>query len=273
MSISEIILKSIKEMFWPRRFLPFFFLYFLFSLCVLIFTLPILQLLPSLLLLDFTKTQAAIVLVNVSGLCIVSLIVILTSLWFSGALIHDVYKKKGFDIGLKESQKKYWQLLALGFIIFLFIMLSYVFQNFSIIVRIIIDWIFIFSLPAIVIKKDSFDLALKRSWNFVKKNILETFVFLIITYFIAFVILFISTLLVVVSLFPLLWDIVAYLPLETIQTQTIIQIIYLIINNYPTFVLSSIILSFFLAISQVFILTSRTYYFLELRKKKKIRFY
>jgi len=273
MNILEILIKSTKKMLWPRRFLPFFLLYVLFSLCALIFLFPIFQILPSLILFGFTKIQLAIVVVNISGLAIVFLIIILTNLWFAGALAHDVHKKKGFDFGLKQVQKRYWQILALGFVLFLFFIISSLLGDFSIIARIAIDWIFMFSLPAIIIKKDSFDLALRRSYSFVRKNILETFVFHLLTYFITFVILFVSLMLVVLSLFPLFQSIIDLLPLtvEMAKIQTI-QMTYLILSNYPSLLIASIIFSFFLAISQVFIYTSRTYYFLEL-KKKKIKLY
>lgn len=273
MSISEVISKSIKEMLLPKRFLPFFLLYFLFSLCALIFILPILQILPSLISFEFTKRQMAAAIINLSALFIVFLIVVLVNLWFTGALIHDIHKKKGFDFGLKQAQKQYWQILALSFVLFLLFAFSSLLKNFAIIARIAIDWIFMFSLPTIMIKKDSFDLALRRSYNFIRKNLLETFVFLLITYFIVFIILFVSALLVAFSLFPLFLSIVGSLPLTLeIQTQKIVQMISLILSNYPSFVIASVIISFFLSISQVFIYTSRTYYFLELAKRK-IRFY
>jgi len=272
MGIISIILKSLGESFKPKRFLPFFLLYFIFFLCVLIFSMPVLQILPLLLSLQFTETELTIMVVNLLALVIVFFITILVNLWFTGALIFDIYKDKGFDAGLKYSKKLYLQMILLGSVFFLLILASFLLDWFGIFVRIAVDWIFMFSLISIIVKKDNFETSLKRSYNIVKKDILGTFVFLVLTWLVAFLIIFFSIFLISASLSPLFLEMLDIVPpvaeLETISVQRIIQITYMILRSYPAFVIASLIASIFFSIAYVFIYISRTYYFLQKKKRR-----
>jgi len=120
--------------------------------------------------------------------------------------------------------------------------------------------------------QDKVEKALRKSYNIVKKDIVGTFVFLILTHFVSFLIMLFSIFLISVSLSPLFVSMIDIIPpvaeLETISTQRIIQIIYLVLKSYPVFIIASLIASLFFSISYVFIYTSRTYYFLQKRKRK-----
>lgn len=270
MSIAEIILKSLRESVKPKRFLPFFLLYFLFFLCIIIFSIPTLQLLPSIIFLEFTAEELTIVVLNILALLAVFLIVCLVNLWFTGALIFDVYKNKGFDFGLKYSKSLFPQMVLLSFIIFLFVIVSSLFRELAIIVRIIIDWVFMFSFTSIIIKKDKFDAALTRSYNIVKKDLVRTITFLIMTYLISFAIFLFAVFIIAFSMFPLSLTLLEFTvtadQLQSIPKQRLIQIIGLIFKSYPAFIVVSIVTSLFFSIAYIFIHISRTYYFLQKKK-------
>lgn len=271
MVIIEIVIKGLSEAVNPRRFLPFFLLYLLFFTSVLVFASSLLQVLPSLILLQFTEKELAIAMVNIVALLIVFLIVIGINLWFTGALVFDLYKNKGFDLALKYSKKFYLKMIFLSFLLFLFIIFSGLFGDFSLIIRLLIDWIFMFSLVAIIIKGDGVQQALTRSYNIIRKNILKTFGFLILTYFITFLILFFSIFLVVISMYPLFLNLAEIAPaftnLKIVSSQQLTRIIALILRSYPSLVIASVIASLFFSFANVFIYSSRTYYFLSLKKK------
>jgi len=272
MDVFEIMSKSLLETIKFGRFLPFFFLYFLLSISILSFLIPMLYILPSMVSPPVTGRQLAILMVNLSGSFIVFLIVILLNLWFTGALVYSLYKKKKFDFSLKYSQKFFWQMLALTFVIFLFTCLSSLLKNIGIFVTILIYWVFMFSLPSIIIKKDKFDTALVRSYDIVKKNTIRTFVFWLFVNFISFIILFVCLFLVALSTAPLLLDIAEITPeYQPSLSMRAFQLVSVIFENYPVLLVSATIVSFFLALSYVFIYTSRTYYFFEISKKRKIR--
>ena len=271
MGITEIVLKSLEESVQPKRFLPFFLLYFLFSLCILIFSIPALQVLPSIILLEFTMTDLTIVAVNVLALLVVFLIVCLVNLWFTGALIFDVHKNKGFDKSLKHAKSLFSQMALLSLIIFLFAIVSNLFREFGIIVKIVIDWVFMFSLVSIIVKKDKFDTALTRSYNIVKKDLVKTIAFLVITYFISIAIFLFAVFAIAFAMAPLSLTLMEIMPisgqLQVIPKQRLVQIIALIFRSYPAFILISIIASLFFSIAYVFIHISRTNYFLQKKKR------
>jgi len=271
MGIIEVVIKSLGEAINPRRFLPFFVLYLLFFTSVLVFTSSLLQVLPSLILVKFTEKELTVAMFDVFALLTVFLIVVGINLWFTGALVSDLYKDKGFDAGLKYSKKIYLKMIFLSFLFFLFIIVSGLFGDFGLIIRLLIDWVFMFSLVAIIIKGDGVQQSLIRSYNIIRKNVLKTFGFLILTYFITFVILFFCLFLVVISLYPLFLNLAEIVPaftdLQTVSSQQLVRIIALVLRSYPSLVIASVIASLFLSFANIFIYSSRTYYFLSFKKK------
>lgn len=271
MNITEIIIKSLGEAVKPRRFFPFFILYLLFFISALVFTNSILQVLPSIILLQFTEMEITVVMFNMIALLLIFLMLIGVDIWFTGALVYDLYKNKGFDAGLRYSKKFYLKIIFLSSIIFIFVILSGLFGGFGIIIRLLVDWAFMFSLAAIIIKGDDVQLALTRSYNIVRKNLVKTFGFLIFAYFIVFLILVLCMFLVTISLYPLFLNLTETLTtitdFQTISSQQLLEIIALIPRSYPSFIISSIIASLFLSFTTVFIHVSRTYFFLSFKKK------
>lgn len=269
--ILNIILKSLNEAVKPQRFLPFFLLYFIFSLSTLIFAMPVLFMLPSFLSLQFSKIQLAVTMINIVGFFIVFLIVILLNLWFTGALVFDLFKNKGFDKALKYSQKLYWQILILSLFIFIISSFASFVRGFGIILGILIDWVFTFSLPILIIKKTNFKIALSKSYKIVRKRPIQTFVFWLAMNIVNLLIIFVTILFVTFFASPLILDIMELLPLmkifTTITNQKAIEIINLVLISYPTLMVLALILSFFIALSHVFRYNARTYYFLKLKRR------
>lgn len=277
MSILEVIAKSFIESFMPKRLLPFLLLYLLYSFCFLILFMPILSVLPFLATYKYSPQQISLVEINGTALTIVSIIVLLLNLWFTGALTHDVFSGKGFDEGLKYTRKFYWQLLALFVVLALVVAIS-LFLPFeiSLIVVFLIGWFFIFSIPSIIIKKDSFEIGITRSLNTVRKNMKKTFLFGILTYFIASLIFYFSIFFVVLTTFPLAerFLLVMVLSFSGVQDPALegelIQAVGFIMNSYPSLIAVSVVFSLFASFSYVFLFSAKTNYFLELSKKKLI---
>lgn len=277
MSLGEVVSKSLKETLSLKRVLPFFLLYSIFSTCSLILFMPILSVSPYLFSLKYSSNHLAVVAINLLAIFIVFLLVVLVDLWFSGALIFDVWKKKGFDKGLEYSKKRYPNLLALGIIFAIFGAILYFLGEIGSLVQLLITWLFIFALPAIIVKKDSFDLAIARSFHVVKKNFLRTFVFFLLivafTYFFIFASAFLSFFFAapIISKFVYLLRVISTTSYSISQPE-LIQMVGLLMENYSFFFVIGFIISLFYAFSRVFALTAETYYFLELTKKKLMYF-
>ena len=268
--ILSIVLKSLKESIKPRRFLPFFLLYFIFCLSVLIFALPILSVIPSMLSLQFTNAQIAIAMVNILGLMIVFAMVVLLNLWFSGALVYSLYKNKKFNASLQYSQKLFWQMFALSLTLLIFTGFTYLVKVFGTFLQAIVDIVFMFSLPILIIKRSNFKVALVKSYNIVRKNLLRTFLFWVIMHIVNLAIIILGIFFITLSSVTLLMNIMTLLPmmteLTTVTAVEVTQIVNLIVASYPTLILIAAIGSFFMSLSHVFRYASRTFYFLKAKK-------
>jgi hypothetical protein len=219
-------------------------------------------------------TQVIAIVMNVIFFFIVLIITLLTHLWFTGALVHDINYKKGFETGLKYSRGIFWQLLFLSVVLALLLGISSMFRWFGFLLQIIISIIFIFSVPFLVIKKEKFETALAGSYNIVKRNALQTIVFWILLQLIMFAILFIAIVFVSLISSPIVVNMMPYI--RTVDFADAYSaglfnnlLINSIVSNYALFILSLAVASFFLSFCVAFGLTSKTYYFLELAKRKQ----
>lgn len=270
MRIIEVILKSLKEAFDAKRFLPFFLLYLIFSLVSLIFLLPIISRAPSLFAnpssLDFQIFYSCI-----AGILIAFIATILINIWFSGALVFDIKMKKGFEKCLKFSKEVYPQIFALCLVISILVLLTFFLREISFLFQILIDWVFLFAFPAVIIKKDSFDLALGRSFNIVKKNVFTTFSFWALTRFIVFLIFLFSLFISSIVLFPIFYEIrgLFYTFSQGVKTYDIVFASSTILKNYFILILEAFVVSLFLSLMHVFNLISKTYFFIEITKKSR----
>lgn len=263
MGILKVISKSLRESFRPKRFLPFLLLYMLLSVSFLALIYPLMKSLPSILI--GLQTWSAIL----SFLFLAStvfLIGILVNLWFTGALIHNAVSNKTFGKSLHYSKELFWQIIILSFVIFLLEMFSFLLGFFSFIAQLLIGLIFFFSLPVLVIKKHTFDEAMKKSFDVVKRNLLKTILFIISTRIVILIIMFVSFFFIVLTLTPVFQDMKS-INMVLIQA-AINEFVDTILRNYPLLLATSVVASFFFAIIHVFDYLSRTYYFLELSKKK-----
>lgn len=263
MGILRVISKSLRESFRPKRFLPFFLLYLLTSIAFIILIFPVIKALPSMILgFSVLSTILPILLL----LCAVFLIVLLLNLWFTGALIHNAISNKTFGKSLQYSKKVFWQILILSFVIFLLNMFSFLLGFFSFIAQLLIGLIFFYSLPALVIKKYTFDEAMKKSFDVVRRNVLKTIAFIISTRIVILVMILVSFFSIMLTLLPVFQDTLPIKDMVLIQV-AMSELVNIILKNYPLLLLTSVVASFFFAIIHVFDYLSRTYYFLELKKK------
>jgi len=269
MGIMEVICKSLKEAFELRRFLPFFLLYLIFSLISLLLLLPIISRAPSIFALP-SSFEIKIYYLSLGGILLAFVSTILINIWFSGALVFEIKTKKSFEKCLKLSKEIYLQLFALSLIICILVMLTFFFREFSFILQCLIDWIFIFALPAVVIKKDSFDFALARSFNIVRKKVFSTLSFWALTRFIMFLIFILSLFFSALILFPIFREVKEFTSVfygKQLRAQDISLISSSIIRNYHLLILTAFVYSLFFSIIYVFNLISKTYYFMEISKK------
>ncbi|MEM5790985.1 MAG: hypothetical protein QXP77_02975 [Candidatus Aenigmatarchaeota archaeon] len=270
MEIIEVILKSLKEAFDAKRFLPFFLLYLIFSLISLIFLLPIISRAPSFLAnsssLDFQIFYSCL-----AGILIAFIATLLINIWFSGALVFDIKMKKGFEKCLNPSKNIYPQIFALCLVISILVLVTFFLREFSFLFQILIDWIFLFAFPAVIIKKDSFDFALGRSFNLVKKNIFTTFSFWALTRFIIFLIFLFSLFISTIVLFPIFYELkdLLYTFSQGVKSYNIVSTSSIVLRNYPILILEAFVVSLFLSLMHVFNLISKTYFFMEIIKKTK----
>lgn len=257
-------------MIWPRRFLPFFLIYLFFSIAGFIVLASMLNLL---LCPTFLAGQAAALLAGMVLIFIILIAAILVNVWFAGALVHDIRFKRGFERGLKQSKKIYWQLLLLCFVIGLLLGLSMLFRGFGLIVQALVDWIFIFAFPAIVIRKDRFDAALTRSYRIVRKNLVQTLIFWLLTRFVIVVISLVSIVFIALIVSPIFFDIMLSMQSlpkgELSYVQLIKQLVGKAMQNYLIVIAALAVASFFLAITCCFNYLSKTYYFLEISKRRR----
>jgi hypothetical protein len=277
MSILRVVLRSLQEMFLPKRFLPFLVLFFTLGIAAYLLILPIITLVfnPELIV-----AAATFLLVDMGVLFFVFLFGLLVNLWFTAALIESVKSKKDFASSLTKVKKSYLQLIALSIVFVLLCLASNVLGDYNNLARLILDCVLLFSMPAVVLGAVSFEKGIRKSFDIFRKKFLETVAFWFINRFMLFIIFFIGIIMLSLSMAPL---IASTMTLEEIQgmstsTTTMLQVVKMVTGSIPLMLLMILISSFFVSIMIVFDYTSRTYYFLELtkgrakkRKKKKRR--
>jgi len=209
---------------------------------------------------------------------------VLSNLWFTGALIDDIKSKRGFERALRKVKSVFWQMLLLSSVIMmLFFIISTLFRQLALFLFLVVDILFFFALPAVVIKKDSFDKALARSYGIVKKSFLEFLAFWLLRGFLMLVILFVLFFFLALTLSPIALRAVPDLAsrVEALEMREFsstqvsdtvaTRIAIALLGNYPVVFSALAVLSFFLAIHHCFNYLSKTYYFLELTKKRRKR--
>jgi hypothetical protein len=277
MSILRVVLRSLQEMFWPKRFLPFLAMFFALGVAAYLLFLPIISLVlnPSLIV-----AAATFLLVDMGILFIIFLFGLLVNLWFTAALIESVKSKKDFTSSLTKVKKSYLQLIALGLVLILLCLASNIFGAFSNLARLILDCVLLFSMPAVVLGAVSFEKGLRKSFDIFRKKFLETVAFWFINRFILFILFFIGIIILSLSMAPLIASTMTLEEIQGMSTSTplMLRVIEMVTGSLPLMFLMILISSFFVSIMIVFDYTSRTYYFLELtkrrakkRKKKKRR--
>jgi hypothetical protein len=275
MSILRVVLRSLQEMFWPKRFLPFLVLFFTLGIAAYLLILPIITLFFN---SELVATTATFLLVDMGILFFVFLFGLLVNLWFTAALIESIKSRGDFTSSLTKVKKSYLQLIALGVVFVLLCLVSNIFGTYNNLARLLLDCVLLFSMPAVVLGAVSFEKGIKKSFEIFRKKFLETVAFWFINRFILFVIFFIGIVILSLSMAPL---IASTMTIEEIQemstsTATMLQVVEMVTGNFPLMLLMILIASFFVSIMIVFDYTSRTYYFLELtkgraKKRKKTR--
>jgi hypothetical protein len=271
MSIPHIIVKSLREGFLTKRFVPLFALYFLFLAVLLTFMNPVLKILPDILSLEFTKFSLGVVGVTFATLLILFAIVLFTNLWFNGALCYQAYSKKPFRFCLKKSQQVYWRILALSFITILIGFVTFQLPTLGNVIRIILDLILFFALPSVLIKNYPLVLSIKKSFNLFSKNILRTVIFWVSMFLILILIFLALAFSIAAIAAPVLMkslSSISSLDITSTDKQVWIQIVGVVLNNYPLLYVLSVVVAYFMSGAYTFYIFGRTYFYLELLKKK-----
>lgn len=273
MSILSLLSQSLKEMFWPRRFLPFFLLYF----SILIVAFPVAASILSSFFYITTTTGAPPFLITGMALLIIQIIILaLVNIWFTAALVYDIKTKRGFSKGLHETKKFYLQLLVFFVILGVILgMVSFV-NRVSFILNFAVSWVLAFTVPALIIEGKSFDKAMSRSFEIVRQKMLETFAFWAVLNIARIVIIILSGLIGAVILAPLMIGVISVQDLQNLQyatdyTYAMVGILLSILSNYPIAVSAIALASFFLSVIYVFRYLFVTYYFLEISRKVRQR--
>ena len=261
MSILQVVLKSLREMLWPRRFLPFFLLYFSLALALYGLLFPIVKII-------FSPITSQFLILDIILIFLIFIFGLLVNLWFIAALVESV-KTKNFERSLNRVKKSYLQLIALSLVTISLSLITSLFSAFKTLIRLVLDWILFFSLPAIVLDRLSFEKGIKKSFHLFRKKMVETIVF----WFINRSIIFVLILIFIFSLFFIAaLSMTSVLTLDKFQNLESSQKTFILLLSNSSFMLSIIFLAaLFLSFITAFDYSSRAYYFLELTKGKKKR--
>lgn len=260
----QIITTSFKESFKPKRFLPFFLLYFIGFVLASIFLLPLIGVIP---LSIGEQSFIDITFTNIITVFFLIILIALINLWFTGSLIHDVKFKKGFDKGIKETKKFYGHLILVSLVLFFLGLLSIFTSIVGIIISIAVDILFFFSIPSVIVNKDSFDRALVRSFNVVNKKRLDAIVFWLLNKIVSSILILIFFFLIISYVIFTYLDFIIQLRNLFINPDTPIfavaksfQFMRVILKNYLAYLGFALITSFGFAVVHVFNYISRTRY-------------
>ncbi|MCD6403297.1 MAG: hypothetical protein J7K98_03130 [Candidatus Aenigmarchaeota archaeon] len=277
MKITPILVNGLRKSLTPKFFIPLFIFYTLASLAILITLIPLLDYIPSLLRLQFDERSYFILIGPLS----VILLVFLISIWFKGAVIHMFIHPSSFEDSLKKIKPLYPSLLGLS--IFLYLLNSVVssllqtvgFGFLSLFFSVIINWFFMFSSISIVVKKDTPELALIRSYNIVKKHLKETFFLLLSIGIVSSMIFLVG---IFVSAYPLMKVVkhtflnINFAEVKNFEELTISLVGTLKVSLAKKFyyvLLSLVSVSLFVSIAQVFSLAVKTEYFVKCKRKSE----
>jgi len=265
MSILQVVLRSLQEMIRPKRFLPFFMLYFALGVASYLLILPIANLILN---PQFALTAATFLLINIALLFIVFILGAFVNLWFTAALVESVKSRSEFTRSLSIVKKRYLQLLALSTVIILLCMASFIFGTYRNLVILLLDCVLLFSMPAVVLTGISFEKGIRKSFDIFKSKFLETVAFWLINRFMLSMLFLVGIFFLSLSISPLVAASMTLEEVQAISTSTVtrLQVVGVVLANSPLMLVVIFLGSLFLSIIVVFDYTSRTYYFLELTK-------
>jgi len=270
MLLLKIVKNSFIESLRFDRFFYFFFLNMFFGMSALLLLMPVINQLPEMLLWDQVTPWAFVVVVILTFLGIA---VQFFHIWFEGALVHLIARKKNnFGASLNYTKRVFWQLVAFAIIFFVIRMVINSVPYVQTIGMFVAAWVLMFTVPFIVLKRDSADIAAMKSFDFVRDHWFDT---LMLALAISIVTLVVFTFFILFSvstfLSPLLVDMSSYISTSVSATPTTQEMISLInVFRSHQFGLLGLILVFslYMAITKVFGLTVRTVYLM--RKKRKL---
>jgi hypothetical protein len=271
MAVVEILKRSLEKSVKPKRFLPFFVLYFIFSLALLAIIYDLLPPLQNIIMMSPSELDLQKIIVDSVLIIIASIIMLVVSTLLNGALIFGLSKGKVLSDSIGPAKRFFWKMTFFAGLIAVINILSTFLGDLSLIISFIAGWVLMFSMVSIVVRDDTLNKSLRRSYEIVRKNVGKTFVFYIISLLIWFLILIVGLVFVDISLFPMFSRVEQFFPdpaswadFSSAQSVTAIGVV---LEQYPYLILASAVASLFLAIASVFIQASRTYYFLSFKKK------
>jgi hypothetical protein len=270
MGLLEIIVQSLGKSIKPKRFLPFFAAYLVFSFAILGMLWGVLNIMPNIIIGDFTSGQMNIFLIMLTGIAVLLFAAAGVNIWLSGALVFSLFKKKHFSDSIAISKRFFWRFVILGLLIALIYILSTVLGDFSILVSVLIGWIFMFSMVSIIVKDDGVSRSLRRSYEMVKTKAVNTFVFFLVATSVYFLILFAGIIASDFTMYNLIMDLNQAFPnlgKADLTPADSVSMIGIITANYPYLFITSVVGSLFASIATVFMNASRTFYFLSFKKR------
>jgi len=260
----KVLRESLHFGFDPKRWLQLFVLNTVFFFILLGITLPNL----SVFMQGISESAGLFSFIGYTVyIMIVCVVWWLLLLFMSGAIIHQSDKGKNIKSSYSVAKEKFFSLLgasviiiALSLIVSLVGVLGPVGSVLNMILSIILGLIFFFTLPAIVLKKQSFIDGIKDSYDIFMKNKLYVLAILIIIALIEIFILFIF----MIPAFYLFFSI--FVGLFTVSP-SMSDIVAALNNNIVMVIVTALISIVGFSISQAFVFSALTGFYKQFRKK------
>jgi len=279
MVVLRIVYRSLIKALNPENFLPFFLLYLMTGICVMIFILPIIDIIPNIMSAEFQTDTLIWNYFNIISLITVLFFVFLIYVWFKGAMICKTrFNKKSFIECVTYVRKVYLGLIAYVGVVFIINSVVSFIPNWASAILWIITWFIMFSEISIVIRKDTVEVAILRSISIVRNNKLQTLILHTLIGFMELFIILVGLFIATIPLAPGLKDARDYLvmvevkPTEELLFDIVKNLVNIFKFHYFEFLIFLSIASLFTSIASTFNMIARTNYFLitKVRRRKPL---
>jgi hypothetical protein len=267
-SYGEVLSGALKFSIQPKRWLPFFILDTVFFLAATAVILSNFNQLLTFLMSAASNPAAAVAFVGYAALLFVGLIVwALIRLWISGAIVHQSVKPKEIGQSWHVAKSRYLSLLGVSIVVGLISWIVGIVPFIGWILSIIVGLMFFFVVPAVIVKRLSFDNSLRDSYHIFRKNPLQVFFIWLVIAIISLVI----TGIFLIPLFLVFWQAILPYFMQLSTSAGGSYMLMSILSNpsmIGTMIVSGLILLVGIAISNVFALKATTEFYLHVKKKR-----